>query len=161
MRNSCIFIQENAFENVVCEMTAILSWPQCVKQATIKLFISLIVVFILYINRRLNHHLVRAHSSMSLMLWGLCFAKYSSSMQPFMGYFWSITVPLKALFYSTCLEMRLYELTHWGRDIMANILKAVFLRELYFQLWILLMLSQNFSQSLLCIHVEKYLLSNL
>ena len=25
-----IFIQENAFENVVCEMAAILSWPQCV-----------------------------------------------------------------------------------------------------------------------------------
>ena len=28
--NSYIFIQENAFENV-CEMAAILSWPQCVK----------------------------------------------------------------------------------------------------------------------------------
>ena len=28
-RNQCIFIQENAFENV-CEMTAILSQPQCV-----------------------------------------------------------------------------------------------------------------------------------
>ena len=25
------FIQENAFENVICEMVAILSWPQCVK----------------------------------------------------------------------------------------------------------------------------------
>ena len=31
-RNWCIFIQENAFENVVCEMSAILSRPQCVKQ---------------------------------------------------------------------------------------------------------------------------------
>ena len=31
MRNSQIFIQENAFENVVCEMTAISSRPQCVK----------------------------------------------------------------------------------------------------------------------------------
>ena len=30
-RNSYIFIQENAFENVICEMTAILSQPQCVK----------------------------------------------------------------------------------------------------------------------------------
>ena len=27
-----IFGQENAFENVVWEMVAILSWPQCVKQ---------------------------------------------------------------------------------------------------------------------------------
>ena len=26
-----IFIEENAFENVVCEMSAILSRPQCVK----------------------------------------------------------------------------------------------------------------------------------
>ena len=30
-RNSYIFIQENAFENVICEMAAILSQPQCVK----------------------------------------------------------------------------------------------------------------------------------
>ena len=29
--NSNIFIQEKAFENVVCEMAAILSLPQCVK----------------------------------------------------------------------------------------------------------------------------------
>ena len=29
-RNSCIFIQENAFESVVCETAAILSRPQCV-----------------------------------------------------------------------------------------------------------------------------------
>ena len=29
--NSYIFIQENAFENVVCKMAAILSQPQCVK----------------------------------------------------------------------------------------------------------------------------------
>ena len=29
--NSYIFIQENAFENVVWKMVAILSWPQCVK----------------------------------------------------------------------------------------------------------------------------------
>ena len=29
-RNSYISIQENAFESVVCEMVAILSWPQCV-----------------------------------------------------------------------------------------------------------------------------------
>ena len=31
-RNSNIFIQENAFESVVCEMTATLSWPQCVNR---------------------------------------------------------------------------------------------------------------------------------
>ena len=31
-RNSNIFIQENAFESVVCEMAAILSRPQCVKR---------------------------------------------------------------------------------------------------------------------------------
>ena len=31
-----IFIQENKYENVVCEMAAILSWPQCV-QATLYL----------------------------------------------------------------------------------------------------------------------------
>ena len=30
-RNSNIFIQENGFESVVCEMAAILSQPQCVK----------------------------------------------------------------------------------------------------------------------------------
>ena len=30
-RNSNIFIQENALENVVCEMASILSRPQCVK----------------------------------------------------------------------------------------------------------------------------------
>ena len=29
-RNSNIFIQENAFESVICEMAAILSQPQCV-----------------------------------------------------------------------------------------------------------------------------------
>ena len=29
-RNSYIFIQENALENVVWEMSVILSWPQCV-----------------------------------------------------------------------------------------------------------------------------------
>ena len=28
-KNSNIFIQENAFENIVCEMTLILSQPQC------------------------------------------------------------------------------------------------------------------------------------
>ena len=30
-RNSNILNQENALENVVCEMASILSWPQCVK----------------------------------------------------------------------------------------------------------------------------------
>ena len=32
IKNSYIFIQENAFENVVWKMAAILSQPQCVKQ---------------------------------------------------------------------------------------------------------------------------------
>ena len=31
-KNSNIFIQENAFESIVCEMTAILSRPQYVKK---------------------------------------------------------------------------------------------------------------------------------
>ena len=34
-RNSNIFIQENALENVVCEMASILSRPQCVKEIII------------------------------------------------------------------------------------------------------------------------------
>ena len=29
-QNSHIFIQENSFENIACEMAAILSWPHCV-----------------------------------------------------------------------------------------------------------------------------------
>ena len=29
-RNSNIFFQENAFENIICKMVPILSWPQCV-----------------------------------------------------------------------------------------------------------------------------------
>ena len=37
-RNSSIFIQENAFECVVCETAAILSWPQCVYDVTFILF---------------------------------------------------------------------------------------------------------------------------
>ena len=32
--NSNVFIQENAFENIVCEMAAILSRPQCVNTNT-------------------------------------------------------------------------------------------------------------------------------
>ena len=33
-RNSYIFIQENAFQNVVCKIAAILSRPQCVNRIT-------------------------------------------------------------------------------------------------------------------------------
>ena len=33
-RNLYIFIEENAFENVTCEMAAILSWPQSVNELT-------------------------------------------------------------------------------------------------------------------------------
>ena len=36
LRNLYIFTQENEFENVVFEMTAILSWPQCVTCAEYK-----------------------------------------------------------------------------------------------------------------------------
>ena len=36
-QNSYILIQENAFENVVCEMTTTLSQPQCVKKLIIDL----------------------------------------------------------------------------------------------------------------------------
>ena len=32
-RNSYIYINENAFQNAVCEMAAILSWPQCVNNS--------------------------------------------------------------------------------------------------------------------------------
>ena len=35
-RYSNIFIQENAFENVVCEMASILPQPQCVKLSAVK-----------------------------------------------------------------------------------------------------------------------------
>ena len=37
-QNSFIFIQENAFENVVCEMTAILSRPLCVKISLLSVY---------------------------------------------------------------------------------------------------------------------------
>ena len=37
-QNSYIFLQDNAFENVVCEMLAFLSWPQCVKGQTCFVF---------------------------------------------------------------------------------------------------------------------------
>ena len=35
-RNSNIFIQENAFENVVWKMAATLSWPQCVNVVNVR-----------------------------------------------------------------------------------------------------------------------------
>ena len=34
-QNLCIFIQENAFENVVCKMAATLLWPQCVNSVEV------------------------------------------------------------------------------------------------------------------------------
>ena len=37
-QNSCIFIQESTFENVVCEMASILSRPQCVNTDGPRLF---------------------------------------------------------------------------------------------------------------------------
>ena len=39
-RNSNIFIQENAFESVVCEMAAMLSRPQCVNMHMVLLWLS-------------------------------------------------------------------------------------------------------------------------
>ena len=38
-RNSYFFVQENEFENVVCEMAAILSQPQCVEMLNVFLAI--------------------------------------------------------------------------------------------------------------------------
>ena len=45
-RNSNIFIQENAIENVVCEMASILSRPQCVNVIVINTGSSSVVVVI-------------------------------------------------------------------------------------------------------------------
>ena len=38
---SNISIEENAFESVVCEMAAILSWPQCVNTGPVCLTVEL------------------------------------------------------------------------------------------------------------------------
>ena len=43
-RNSSIFIQENTFENVVCERETILSRSQCVKMCQINTFIDLLIL---------------------------------------------------------------------------------------------------------------------
>ena len=51
-RNSYIFIQENALENVVCEMASILSRPQCVKVFSIIYSIKLSVESHKYISFR-------------------------------------------------------------------------------------------------------------
>ena len=48
-RNSNIFVQENAPENVVSEMASILSRPQCVKKKTVQVNISL-SIFIFFLN---------------------------------------------------------------------------------------------------------------
>ena len=40
--NSFIFIQENAFENVVWKMAAILSWPQCVKEVIFHIDLAIV-----------------------------------------------------------------------------------------------------------------------
>ena len=40
-RNSYIFIQENAFENIVCEIAAILSRPRCVKDQGPRIFLKI------------------------------------------------------------------------------------------------------------------------
>ena len=40
-RNWNIFIQENAFENIVWKMASILSWPQCVKTSQTPISISI------------------------------------------------------------------------------------------------------------------------
>ena len=49
-RNSYIFIHKNAFENVVCEMAAICSRPQCVKECFISCkFINMEKIYIYWI----------------------------------------------------------------------------------------------------------------
>ena len=55
-QNSNIFIQENAFENVVWKMTAMLSWPQCVKHKRAIVLIGLFKgdIFPLSISFELN-----------------------------------------------------------------------------------------------------------
>ena len=50
-QNSYIFIKENAFENVVCDMAAILTRPQCV----MRLLEYWITIFALYLQ---NKHLI-------------------------------------------------------------------------------------------------------
>ena len=40
-RNSYIFIKENAFENIVCKIAAILSRPRCVKDRGPKIFLKI------------------------------------------------------------------------------------------------------------------------
>ena len=60
-RNSCIFIQENAFETVICEMAAILSLPQCINSfnifaaSTIILIVSIFQKF--YKMQRILFHI--------------------------------------------------------------------------------------------------------
>ena len=47
LRNSCIFIRENAFENVIWKIAAILSRPQCVKlswQGQLQLLSVIVVI---------------------------------------------------------------------------------------------------------------------
>ena len=48
-RNSYIFIQENAPENVVCEMASILSRPQCVNDLSMILPHSVVSLFALFL----------------------------------------------------------------------------------------------------------------
>ena len=64
-RNSNIFIQENALENVVCEMASILSRPQCVKHKTE--------------NVTLNSHFPGSHELMSFIWYYLIQIYFSQS----------------------------------------------------------------------------------
>ena len=62
-RNSNIFIQENALENVICEMASILSRPQCVKWETpysvnVRHYIAVYITYQIYSFHRTFEHIV-------------------------------------------------------------------------------------------------------
>ena len=69
-QNSYIFMHENAFENVVSEMEAILSRPQCVNSANFQggdtriLFPNRMLILVIY-----HHSLVRKFNHGSFYLW--------------------------------------------------------------------------------------------
>ena len=73
-RNSYIFVQENAFENVVCEMAAILSQPQCVNPAHVSLAV---IQMPLMIPCHVISCLIKGNMSCSLL-----FAEYEKNKLP-------------------------------------------------------------------------------
>ena len=57
-QNFNIFIQENAFESVVCEMAAMLSRPQCVKRGNEQYGVSRFIAYMgdVFVGQRENIH---------------------------------------------------------------------------------------------------------